>query len=163
MNLIAAVDADYGLGRGNKLLVHLPKDLHFFKEQTTGKVLVLGRKTLESFKGGKPLPNRTHIVLSRNPAYAPEGVAVVHSLEELLAAVAAYPAEDVFVAGGGDIYQQLLPYCDTLYLTRIDRRFEADTRLMGLEELEADFRLEWESGAQEEKGITYHWQIWKRL
>ena len=163
MNLIAAVDEDFGLGKDNRLLAYLPGDLQYFKKHTMGKVIVLGRKTLESFKGGKPLPNRIHVVLSRNESYKPEGVAVVHSIPELMECLKQYAGEDIYVAGGGDIYKQLLPYCDTLYLTKVHGRFEADTRLEELEKLEEDYSLVWESDEQEESGLTYHWQTWKKL
>ena len=84
MNLIAAVDKNWAIGKDNKLLVSIPMDMKFFRETTTGKVVVMGRKTLESFPNGLPLKNRTNIVLTANREFAREGVTVVHSIEEML-------------------------------------------------------------------------------
>ena len=83
MNLIAAVDKNWGIGLKNKLLVSIPDDMKFFRQTTTGKVVVMGRKTLESFPGGKPLKNRVNIVMTRDKDYRADGAVVVHDLDEL--------------------------------------------------------------------------------
>lgn len=136
MNLIASADKNWGIGFRNNLLVRIPSDMKFFRQMTTGKVIVMGRKTLESFPNGLPLKNRTNIILTANENYQVKDAIVVHTLEELKKELEKYPAEDVFVVGGESIYRQLLPWCDTAYITKIDRAFDADTFLPKLDELE---------------------------
>lgn len=127
MNVIVAVDKNWAIGCNNKLLVSIPADMKFFRETTTGKVVVMGRKTLESFPNGMPLKNRTNIVLTKNTQYQVKGAVVVHNMEELLEELKKYDSKDVYVIGGGSIYKELLPYCDTAHVTKIDHAYEADT------------------------------------
>jgi dihydrofolate reductase len=134
MNVIVAADKNWGIGKDNKLLVSIPSDMKFFRTQTTGKVVVMGRKTLESFPNGMPLKNRTNIVLTRNPDYEVKGGMVVHSVEELLEVLKPYEEEDIYVIGGDSIYRLLLPYCRTAHVTKIDFAFEADTYFPNLDE-----------------------------
>ena len=108
MNLIAAVDKNWAIGKNNELLVRIPMDQKFFRETTTGKVVVMGRKTLESFPNGLPLKNRTNIVLTHNPNYKVNDAIIVHSLDELHEELKKYNSEDVYVIGGEKIYEQLL-------------------------------------------------------
>ena len=103
MNLIVAVDKNWAIGYQNKLLVSIPEDMKFFRTTTTGKVVVMGRKTLETFPNGLPLKNRTNIVLTRNPEYKVKGAEVVHTVEEALELISEYPPEDVYVIGGDTI------------------------------------------------------------
>lgn len=126
MNLIAAVDQNWAIGHENRLLVRIPADQKMFRQETSGKVVLMGRKTLESFPNGLPLKNRTNIVLTRDMSYHVEGVKIVHSVEEALEAVSAYAPEDVYCIGGDSVYRQMLPYCDTAYITKIDFAYEAD-------------------------------------
>ena len=147
MNLIASVDKNWAIGLKNKLLVRIPEDQRFFRETTTGKVVVMGRKTLESFPGGLPLKNRTNIVLTRDRGYDAKGAIVVHSLEELLKKLEQYPSQDIYIIGGESIYRQLLPYCDVAHITRIDYAYEADSWFPNLDE-----RTEWQvTGESEEQ------------
>ncbi|HIX60296.1 MAG TPA: dihydrofolate reductase [Candidatus Blautia gallistercoris] len=146
MNIIVAVDQNWAIGRDNKLLVSIPADMKFFRTQTTGNVVVMGRKTLESFPNGLPLKNRTNIVLTRNPGYQVKGATVVHSLEELLEELKQYPSEDVYVVGGDSIYRLLLPYCDVAHVTKIDYAYEADTYFPNLDEMK-----EWQITASSEE------------
>lgn len=134
MNLIAAVDRNWAIGMNNELLVHIPDDLKRFRRMTIGKVVVMGRKTLESFPGGKPLKERVNIVLSKDRDYRPEGVIVVQSMEELSEELKKYKSEDIFVIGGESIYRQLLEQCDTAYITRIDYAYQADAWFPNLDE-----------------------------
>ena len=120
MNIIVAADKNWGIGRNNELLVSIPADMKMFREETTGKVVVMGRKTLESFPNGLPLKNRTNIVITGNRDYQVKGAVIVHSIEEALKEVEKYPAEDVYCIGGDSIYKQMLPYCDTAHVTKID-------------------------------------------
>ena len=101
MILIAAVDKNWGIGKDNELLTHIPADQRFFRETTTGNVVVMGRRTLESFPGGEPLRNRTNIVLTRNLSYKKEGVMVFHDMDTLLEECEKYPKDSVFCIGGG--------------------------------------------------------------
>ncbi|WP_220763135.1 dihydrofolate reductase [Flavobacterium sp. UMI-01] len=120
--MIAAAAENNALGKDNALLWHLPNDFKRFKSITTGHHIIMGRKTFESFP--KPLPNRTHIVISRQKDYKPEGCLVVNSLQEALAACP--KEEDSFIIGGGEIYKLALPYSDKIELTRVHHTFEAD-------------------------------------
>ncbi len=147
MNLIVAVDKNWGIGLKNKLLVSIPEDMKFFRTETTGKVVVMGRKTLETFPGGLPLKNRTNIILTQNPDYQVKGAVVCHSVEEVLKEIQAYPTEDVYIIGGGTIYRQFLPWCNVAHVTHLDHAYEADTWFPDLDE-----DPEWElTGKSEEK------------
>lgn len=117
---IAAMSLNRVIGAGNKIPWHLPEDFKWFKKTTTGHVLVMGRKTFESI--GRPLPNRTTIVLSRGPFQHP-GVRTVHGLKEIAPLVA---DRQVFICGGAQLYEQALPLCSDLYLTLVKRVIEGD-------------------------------------
>ena len=134
MNLIAAVDSNWAIGNKNKLLASIPADMKFFRETTTGHVVVMGRKTLESFPNGMPLKNRTNIVLTSNRNYCVKDAVIVHTLKELLEELKKYDSEEIFVIGGGSVYQMMLPYCDTAYITKIDHAYEADTYFPNLDQ-----------------------------
>ena len=154
MKLILATDKNWAIGNQGGLLCHLSGDLKYFKERTTGKTVVMGRATLESLPGGKPLPNRENIVLSTRADYAPSGVTVVHSEEELSAVLAGLDSDEVMIIGGGKVYRDFLPKCDTCYITKIYAEFPADTWFVNLDEM-PEFEVVWESELQEEKGICY--------
>ena len=139
MNLIVNADKNWGIGRENQLLVHIPNDMKMFRQTTTGKVVVMGRKTLESFPNGMPLPKRTNIVMTTDQDYDGRGAVVVHSEEELFEELKKYVDEDIFIIGGESIYRMMLPYCDTAYVTRLDYAYDADTYFPDLDALE-----EWE-------------------
>lgn len=134
MNAIAAVDRNWAIGRNNGLLVSIPADMKFFRQMTTGKVIVMGRKTLESFPNGLPLKNRTNIVLSSRPDYSVRDAVIVHDLEELSAELEKYDTDDIYVIGGESIYRQLLPLCSTAHITKIDHVYEADAWFPNLDE-----------------------------
>lgn len=146
MNLIVAVDENWAIGLKNKLLVQIPSDQKFFRQETTGKVVVLGRKTLETFPGGLPLKNRTNIILSTDRSYKVKDAVVVHSIPELLEELKQYDSKDVYIIGGESIYRQMLPYCDTAHVTKIYHFYEADTYFPNLDELP-----EWEITATSEE------------
>ena len=110
MNLIAAVDKNWAIGKNNELLVSIPNDMKMFRQMTTGKVVVMGRKTLESFPNGLPLKNRVNIVLTKNQNYQVKGAIIVHSVEEVLEELKKYDSEDVYVIGGEQIYRQMLGF-----------------------------------------------------
>lgn len=134
MNLIVNVDKNWAIGLGSKLLVRIPQDMKYFRSMTTGHVVVMGRKTLESFPESKPLPNRVNIVLTRDQSYQAPGAVVVHSMEELKEELKKYSGEEIFVIGGGQIYRELLPLCDKAYVTKVDRAFDADVYFPDLDQ-----------------------------
>lgn len=132
MKLIAAVSEDWGIGKNNRLLFNIPEDMKFFREMTTGKTVILGRKNLESFPGGKPLKNRTNVVLTHNRDFQCDGALVVTSIEELLSLDCV--GEESFVIGGESIYRQLLPYCDECYITKVFETADSDKFMVNLDE-----------------------------
>lgn len=134
MNLIAAVDNNWAIGFQNALLVRIPEDQKWFRETTTGKAVIMGRKTLESFPNKAPLKNRTNIVITKDINYKVEGAIVVHSVEEAVAAAAGFADEDIFVIGGESIYKQMLPLCNVAHITKIDYTYQADAYFPNLDE-----------------------------
>ena len=157
MNLIVAVDKNWAIGKDGDQLVYLSEDLKRFKALTTGHPVILGRKTLATFPGGRPLKGRRNLILSRNTDFAPEGAEVFSDVETLRAAA----PEDAFVIGGASVYRQLLPWCDTAYVTKIDRTFPADCYFPDLEQDPAWERTE-ESAPLEQDGIVYRYLTYRR-
>lgn len=155
MNLIAAVDKNWAIGMDNKLLVHIPDDMKRFRQMTIGKVVVMGRKTLESFPGGQPLKERVNIVLSKDRDYRVKGAIAVHSIEELSEELKKYKSEDIYVIGGETIYRQLLDQCDTAYITKIDYTYQADAWFPNLDEEDA-WQVEEESEEQTYFDLEYY-------
>lgn len=155
MNLIAAVDRNWAIGMNNKLLVRIPDDMKRFRRLTVGKVVVLGRRTLETFPGGRPLKDRTNIVLSKDRGYQVKGAHVVHSMEELSEKLGEYTSSDVFVIGGESVYRQLLEQCDTAYITKIDYVYQADAWFPDLDE-EKEWKIEEESEEQTYFDLEYY-------
>jgi dihydrofolate reductase len=151
MNLIVAVDKNWAIGNDNKLLVSIPQDMKFFRETTMGKVVVMGRKTLESFPGGQPLKKRTNIVLTRDKNYKVKDAIVVNTVDELLQELKKYDEEEIYVIGGESIYKQMLPYCRVAHVTKINHAYEADTYFPNLDEKD-----EWVvTGVSEEQTYFY--------
>lgn len=161
MKAIVVVDQNWGIGKGNHLLIHLPGDLKYFKEKTFNKVVVMGRETFESLPGKKPLPNRINIVLSRNPDFQAEGCIVCRSMGQLFKELEHYPTEDVYIAGGENIYKQFLPYCSSFLVTKIEAAFEADRHFENLD-LREDLELVNESDSLEENGVVYKFTEYRR-
>lgn len=134
MNLIAAVSSDWGIGKNNGLLFSIPEDMKFFRQSTLGGVIIIGRKTLESFPGGKPLKNRTNIVLTRDKSYSADGAVTVHSAEELSEVLKKLPTDNVWVCGGAEIYKLLYSKCDYAYITKVAAAADADKYLVNFDE-----------------------------
>lgn len=157
MELIVAVDRNWAIGKGGDQLVYLSADLKRFKAITMGRTVILGRKTLATFPGGRPLKGRDNLILSRNPRLNPEGARVFSCVEDLLAAA---PADSV-VVGGACVYRALLPWCDTAHVTKIDAAFPADA---WFPDLDAD--PAWEMASEEppleEQGISYRYMTYRR-
>ena len=157
MNLIAAVDRNWAIGKGGDQLVYLRTDLKRFQALTTGHAVILGRKTLATFPGGRPLKNRRNLVLSRDPDFHPEGAEVFPTLEALLAAA----PEDAFVIGGGSVYRALLDRCSTAYITNIDAAWPADTWLPDLDAL-PEWQVAEEGEELEENGVRFRYVTYRR-
>lgn len=144
MNIIVAVDSEWGIGYQGDLLARVREDLQNFARLTTGKTVILGSNTLATFPGGRILKDRRNIVLNPDPAYAPEGAVVAHSIEELFSILEQLKtqglrSEDIFVIGGASVYRQLLPYCDRAYITQFLHSFPKDVWFPNLDE-----QPEWE-------------------
>ena len=159
MNLIVAADKNWAIGYQNKLLVSIQADMKFFRQTTTGKVVVMGRKTLESFPNGLPLKKRTNIVLTANPACQVPDAVVVHSLEELLEELKKYDSEDIYAIGGESIYRQLLPYCRLAHVTKIHHAYRADTYFPNLDEL-PDWEIAGDSEEQTYFDLEYQFLLY---
>lgn len=160
MELVVAVDRAFGIGKGNELLCHIPDDLKHVKELTMGHALILGKKTLESFPGGNPLPGRPHIVLCFPEETIDKDVFVVHSVEEALRAADAF--ERVFVFGGESIYRAFLPYVQKAYVTKIDHTFDADRFFPNLDSDPA-WHVTEQSETHSHNGLSYAFYTYERL
>lgn len=162
MNLMVAVDHHWAIGKDGRLLVTIPADQQMFLRETTGKIVVMGRKTLESLPGGQPLGNRVNLVLSRDKHYKVRGAVICHSVEETLEKLREYDSEDVYVIGGQSIYEQLLPYCETAHVTQIDYTYDADTFFPNLDE-NPEWKLDEEGEEQTYFNLCYTFQKYVRI
>lgn len=154
MNLIVAVDKNWAIGNKNKLLVSIPNDMKNFRKTTNGNVIIMGRKTLESFPQSQPLANRVNIVLTAKPNYKVNGATIVHSLDALMEELEQYTEQEIYVIGGESIYRQLLPYCKKAIVTKIDEAYEADTYFPNLDDME-EWQIVEESEEQTYFDICY--------
>ena len=125
ISLIATMDEKRGIGKNNQLLFRIPEDLQRFRKLTLNHPIIMGRKTYESI--GRPLPNRTNIVITKDTNFHVAGCIVTHSMEEAMTKAGEHDKEEIFVIGGGQIYEQALPVADKLYLTVVKGAFDADT------------------------------------
>ena len=158
MNLIVAVYKNWGIGRDGTQPVALSADRKFFRETTRGAMVIVGRRTIEDFPGKKPLPGRVNVALSRSDAEIP-GFTLCHSPEE--AVELAKSAETCFAIGGGSIYKQMLPYCDTAYITKVHCDPGSDTYFPNLDADESWYLAETLQNG-EENGISYEMLLYKR-
>ena len=161
MNLIVAVDNNWAIGNKNELLVRIPNDHKHFREETTGKVVVLGRKTLETFPQGQPLKNRTNIILTTDRKYQVKDAIIVHSIAELLEKLKKYNDEDIYIIGGESVYRQMLPYCNVAHITKIDHSYEADTYFPNLDQDE-EWHITADSDEQTYFDIAYQFLKYER-
>ena len=136
MKFLVTADNNGAIGRGAQPLVTIPAMQQSFLKETQGKVVVMGRKTLEGLPGGQPLGNRVNVVLSENPAYKIKGAVVCHNIDEALEYLKQFSSEDIYVIGGESIYRMMLPYCSKVYVTKIDHAYQADTYFPNLDQLE---------------------------
>ena len=135
MKTIVAVDEKWGIGKNTDLLFHLPEDMRYFREKTTGKIVVMGSNTLKSFPGGKPLKNRTNVVLWPDGDTRDDCI-VVRSLKELFETLSRFDTDDVFIIGGAMFYKTMLPYCDTAYITKVRADGQAQVFFENLDALD---------------------------
>lgn len=161
MNIIVAADSKWGIGNKGKLPISIPAERKMFREETLGKVLVLGRKTLETYPAGLPLPERTTIVLSSKKDYSVKGAKVVHSIDELMEELQQYDTQDVYIGGGESIFRQLLPYVDKVHVARIDKEYEADAFFENLDKCE-EWKVVAESDEQVYFDVTYEYICYQR-
>ena len=160
MNLIAAVDRHWGIGKKGRLLVSIPEDQRLFREETLGKTVIMGRKTLESLPQGQPLTGRVNIVLTRNPDYKVRGAVVVHSAEEAVKEAEKYDRE-IYVIGGESIYRKMLPLCDLAYVTKIDHAYDADTYFPDLDQ-DGEWQMTKISEEQTCFDLEYYFTVYER-
>lgn len=158
MKLIVSVDENWAIGKGGDQLCYISADLKRFKNFTTGHAVLLGRKTLATFPGGRPLKNRRNLIVSTSPDFAPEGGEVFSTME---AALAAAP-EDTFVIGGESVYRQALDRCDTAYVTKVHRAFEADRYFPNLDE-DPGWTIVETEGPFEQEDLTYSYVTYQRV
>lgn len=161
MNVIVAADNNWAIGNKNDLLIRIPNDYKHFREETAGKVVVFGRKTLEKLPQGMSMENRINIVLSRNQNYQVKGAVVVHSVEELLAELKKYNDEDIYIIGGESIFHQMLPYCNVAHITKIDHEYEADAYFPNLDRDE-EWKITADSDEQTYFDISYEFLKYER-
>lgn len=163
MNIIVSVDENWGIGCNNKLLYPIKEDLAYFKEMTMGKTVIMGRETLYTLPRQQPLKNRTNIIMTRDDNFTIEDGVIVHSIEELLDKISDYEnPNDVLVIGGQSIYEQLLPYVDQCYVTKINHNFIADRFFPNLDQ-NKDWILKNSSSIYSDNGISYQFTVYERI
>ena len=164
MKAIVAADKNWGIGLKGKLLVQIPADQKFFRETTTGNVVVMGRKTLESLPHGAPLKDRVNIILTHGNTVMPEGTETAGSLEELSEILKRYEGREIYCIGGAKVYEELLPMCDECLVTKIDESYEADAFFPDLDN-DPDWELVRDGSEQEERtyfDVVYHFLKYRR-
>ena len=162
MNMIVTADARWGIGYKDKLPVQIPRNQKLLAEETAGKVVVVGRKGLQTFPQGMPLQGRTTIVLSRNVNCNIKGATVVHSVEELRKMLEKYRSEDIFIVGGESVFAQMLPYCDVVHVTKIDHAYAADKFFADLDK-DPEWHITAESDEQTYFDIAYEFIKYERI
>ncbi len=158
MKLIVAADRNWAIGKDGDQLAYIPEDLKRFRTLTLGHAVILGRRTLATFPGGRPLPGRDNLILSRDPAFRPAQARVFASREALLAAA----PEDAFVIGGAQVYRLLLEVCTTAYVTRLERAFPADVWFPDLD-ADPDWERAEEEGPFDYEGLAYRYVTYRRM
>ncbi|MCT4542570.1 MAG: dihydrofolate reductase [Vallitalea sp.] len=160
MNLIVAVDNNWAVGYNGGLLTYLPGDLPYFKEKTMDKIIVMGRKTLESLPNGKPLKGRKNIILTRDKDFVCENAVICYSKDEVLEYIKQFNTEDVFIIGGSEIYNLFMNECNKAYITKIYEILKADKFINNMDKLN-NWEITWKSDMQEHQGINYQWTLYE--
>ncbi len=166
MNIIACVDENWGIGYGGKLLVQIPLDQKMFRQDTMGKIVVMGRRTYEGLPGPRPLDGRINIVLSTREDFAPKGVEVTKSVADTLRLLdeykeKGYTDDDIFIIGGAEIYEAFLPYCNVAHITSVEYAYTADTHLKNLEK-DPEWVLADESDEETYFDLTFYFRKYVR-
>ena len=163
MNIIVAVDKKWGIGNKGKLLVSIPRDKKIFREETTGKVIIMGHNTLLSLPGSQPLAGRKNIVLSRDKSLSIKGATVLNSVDACIDYLRKNNIKDsdVFVIGGESVYNDFLPYCDIAHITYIDYEYEADRHFLNLD-ISNEWSLVLETEEETYFDIPYTFRLYKR-
>ncbi|WP_175639572.1 dihydrofolate reductase [Metabacillus schmidteae] len=160
ISLLVAMDKHRLIGRDNQLPWHLPQDLAYFKKVTMNHKIVMGRKTFESI--GRPLPGRENIIVTRDKAYTQKGCTILHSIEEIIE-LSSHSKDELFVIGGAEIFKEILPVSDRLYITEIDHEFEGDTYFPDRKHSEWK-KVSDEKGIKDEKNpYDYHFVVYERV
>lgn len=162
MKLIAAVNENWGIGKGNDLLYRIKEDMKFFRRTTENNIIIIGRKTLESFPNGEPLKNRTNIVLTNNPSYKKENTVIANGIGELFGILSAYPSDRIYVCGGGTVYRALLPYCDEALITMVHDKKAADIFFPDLDKM-PNWETTYTSEKFEENGLFFSFMRYKNI
>ena len=162
MKIIVCVSENFGIGNNGNLLFSLAPDMKFFRETTSGKVVVMGRNTLDSFPGGKPLKNRVNVVLTRDKNFSREGVYVVHSKEEALSFLGQYNSDDIFIIGGAQIYEMFRDTCDEALVTKVFKKADCDTFLFNID-ADKNWKLSSQSDVFEYEGLKYSFCKYVRI
>jgi len=153
MKLIVAVCENWGIGKDGDQPFYIPEDLQYFKTKTLGKIMVMGRVTLAALPGG-PLKRRTNIVLTRDAGFVVEGAVTCNSLQDLMRHLSQYDADDIFVIGGQQIYEQLLPHCNTAYVTKIFAAAPTDRFFPNLDDMD-NWQMHSQSEIKSHNGIEF--------
>ena len=159
MIAIVAVDRNWGIGQEGEQLLYIPEDLKRFKNFTTGNTIILGRKTMFTFPGKKPLKNRRNLILSRNPEFRPEGAEVFPDLDSLMAQVT--DPDNTYVVGGAQVYHTMIGQCDRAYITKIDAAYPADCWFPNLND-DPNWEVESEGEWLEHEGVKFRYVNYKR-
>ena len=159
MIAIVAVDRNWGIGKDGEQLIYIPEDLKRFKAYTSGNTIILGRKTMYTFPGSKPLKNRRNLILSRTPGFAPEGAEVFPGLDELMEQVT--DPDNTYVVGGASVYHTMIGQCDRAYVTKIDAEYPADCWFPNLD-ADPNWEIEWEGEQLEHEGVKYRYVNYRR-
>ena len=161
MKQIVNVDINFGIGKNNQLLIHIPDDLKYFKKQTLNKVVVMGKNTFLSLPNQQPLKDRVNIILTSQKDFLVTDAIVVHNLEQLFTILKDYDNDDIYVIGGASIYEQLLPFCDQILITKTYFDFKADRFFVNIDNLE-EFEIIDKSDMYEYQGYQYQFLTYQR-
>ena len=161
MKMLFSADYNWAIGNQGDLLLRIPEDMRYFKQLTTGNIIVMGRKTFESLPGSRPLPDRINIVLSATLDPHRDDIKVCDSLASLLDFLGEYKSEDIYIIGGAGLFELMLPYCDTALVTKIDHQFAADTHMTNLDQ-DPDWEMVQEGEPRQHQDISYRFTVYKR-
>ena len=161
MNVIAAVNENWGIGKNNDLLYHLPSDMKFFREKTKGNIIIVGRRTLESFPNAAPLKDRINIVLTKDKSYKKENAIICGGISQLFDILKKYDSKSIYVCGGEMIYSLLLPYCDTAYITKVFDSAPSEKFFPDLDK-NPDWKLDFQSEQMVENGLSFAFCTYKK-